>query len=126
MKLKIPQVRVLRCFTSGRPLLNRAKIAERAGFSELSGTVTRVLNGLREGSSSGAAHPGLLTLGYLERIDLEVEEGVTETCYRITDAGARALAAWEAESGGKSVTMRDKTSSVNHRYKRGGDDAEDS
>lgn len=126
MKLKIPQVRVLQCFTSGRPLLNRAKIAERAGFSELSGTVTRVLNGLREGSSSGAAHPGLLTLGYIERIDLEVEEGVTETCYRITDAGARALAAWDAERGGKSVTMRDKTSSINHRYKRGGDDAEDS
>lgn len=125
MKLKIPQVRVLRCFTSGRPLLNRAKIAERAGFSELSGTVTRVLNGLREGSSSGAAHPGLLTLGYIERIDLEVEEGVTETCYRITDAGVRALAAWEKENRDEQINVRDKASSINHRYKRGSD-AEDS
>lgn len=125
MNLKIPQVRVLQCFTSGRPLLTRAKLAERAGFSELSGTVTRVLNGLREGSSSGAAHPGLVALGYLERVELEVEEGVTETCYRITDAGARALVAWEAARGGKPATMRDKTSSINHRYKRGSD-AEDS
>lgn len=109
--LKIPQVRVMRALAGGA-VLTRAKLQERAGYTAASGTVTRVLNGLREGSSSGAAHPGLLALGLVERVDLDVD-GVTECGYALTAAGEARLAAL---NGTPLPKHRDRWKSTNYRY----------
>ena len=115
IRIKIPQARVLSVLMSGAAL-TRAKISQRAGFTELSGTVTRVLNGLKEGSSSGTAHLGIVALGLVERIELEVEVGAAlETVYRITAAGRDALAAFVAEHG-EMPDMRSRAGSTNKRY----------
>lgn len=112
-KLRIPQVRVLTALAGGG-LLNRPSLGEAAGYTAISGTITRALAGLREGSSSGPAHPGLLELGYIEEINIELDGGVHELCYRITPAGKAALAAL----GKVDLTQtRDKASCVNDRYK---------
>lgn len=111
-ELRIPQVRVLRALAGGA-LLSRPRLGEAAGYTAISGTITRALNGLREGSSSGPAHPGLLALGYVAEVRLELDGGVTETAYRITPAGRDALAAADADV----PPPRDKKSCINDRYK---------
>lgn len=116
IELRIPQVRTLAVLAGEEGvLLSREKLAERAGFSVISGTITRVLNGIRRGSSSGEAHAGLLELGLVERIDLEVEEGLIETSYRITGKGERAYREWIARNG-QPGEGRDKKASINKRY----------
>ena len=117
VKLKVPQARVLQALSSGA-CLTRPRIAQRAGFTELSGTVTRVINGLREGSSSGTSHLGILALGLVEREELEVDVGLTETVYRITELGREVLAAWVEENGGMPI-LRSRTGSTNRRYRDG-------
>lgn len=95
--LRTPQARVLAAIQPDDPgdpafewpILTRARLAVRAGYTAISGTVTRALNGIRAGSSSGDAHPGLLALGYIEEVVLDIE-GVSEVNYRATTAGVRA------------------------------------
>ena len=114
--LKIPQARVLAVLAEGGAALTRAKLSNAAGFSEVSGTVTRVLNGLREGSSSGSAHLGLVGLGYVERLDLDID-GVTEVAYRITDSGQAALDRFAEANGGRLPKMKDAGRATNKRYR---------
>ena len=112
-ELRLPQVRVLRALAGGGAL-TRARLSVAAGYTAVSGTVTRALNGLKEGSSSGPAHPGLLALGYAEQHELELDGGETETVYVITAAGRAAL------DGTADVNLdpaRPKASCINHRYK---------
>lgn len=109
MKLRVPQIRVLRTLTDGS-LLTRSKINDRAGISQVSGTVWRALNGLKEGSSSGAPHLGLLALGYVEEHRIDVD-GVEETGYMITKAGKDAL-----RDVDDPPQMRDRVASTNKRY----------
>lgn len=114
-ELRTPQARVLSALAAeGLPALTRQEMAESAGFSPLSGTVWRALNGLPEGSSSGDAHAGLLRMGMVVELTLDID-GIKEVRYRITLAGLDALRRWQ------SVPMRSKERSTNKRYKRGSD-----
>jgi hypothetical protein len=91
----------------------------RAGYTAISGTVTRALNGIREGSSSGDPHPGLLALGYVEEVVLDVE-GLKEVNYQATAAGVKSYLAHLAAAGGLPE-VRDALASTNttRGYKRG-------
>jgi hypothetical protein len=113
-KLLVPQARVLSGLYDGSPFLTREKMSLRAGYTAISGTVTRALNGLREGSSSGAAHRGIIDLGYVRAVEIDVD-GATELAYQITDAGRAALEKWLAD-GNALPELRDKESATNKRY----------
>lgn len=125
--LRVPQVRVLMPLIpqdptwpdSEWPLLTRANLGVNAGYTAISGSVTRALNGIYEGSSSGDAHPGLLTMGYVEEVVLDVD-GVKEVNYRATRLGALAYMEWVVANGGKLPELKDKMIYINDRYKRGG------
>lgn len=116
--LRVPQARCLKALYPNdkgvRPALSRAKLAQRAGFTPVSGTVTRALSGVREGSSSGDAHKGLLDLGYVKRLELDIDGG-KETAYQITAAGIKAYERHIAATG-RLPKHRDKDISTNHRY----------
>lgn len=121
VRIPVPQLRVLAALVGDDPegpvpLLTRAAMCERAGFSPISGTVTRVLRGLAQDCKSGPAHPGIIELGYVSEVLLDVD-GKTETSYQITDAGRAALARQLAELGDAFPALRDKASSINRRYK---------
>ena len=110
--LKVPQVRVLAALAF-RPL-NRARLSAALGLSPVSGTITRAMHGLREGSSSGPAHAGLLELGFVEEFERDVD-GLAEAAWRITDAGRAFLESW-LKSHELPERLRDAKSSVNKRY----------
>lgn len=123
--LRTPQARCLAALQpvdvadpmSEWPLVNRAQLGVRAGYTAISGTVTRALNGIREGSSSGDPHPGLLALGLVEEVPVELD-GVTETNYRATALGVTAYRAYAAERDGKLPELRDAAVCTNDRYKK--------
>ena len=120
--LRVPQARVLRALVPAYPedpplewpLYTRAVMGLRAGYTALSGTVTRALNGIRPGSSSGDPHPGLLDRGLIEVITLDVL-GTLETNYRITAAGIREYQRFLA-AGGTLPPVKDAASCTNDRY----------
>lgn len=127
VELRKPQARVIRAlvpddpssYWTEWPIYNRAWLAIKAGFTPISGTVTRALNGIRPGSSSGPPHLGLLALGYVEEESLEVD-GVQETYYRATPAGVRAYQAYVAGHG-PLPPVKDAASATNTNrgYNRG-------
>lgn len=118
-RLRIPQARVLSALLppypddppSEWPLLNRAVMGLRAGYTAISGSITRALNGIHPDSSSGDPHPGLLALGYVEALDIDVE-GVIEVNYRITRAGIAAIQRY----GASLPKVRDAVAATNKRY----------
>lgn len=122
--LRTPQARVLAALmpvderdpVSEWPLLTRPRLGVKAGYTAISGTITRALNGIHEGSSSGDAHPGLLKLGYVEEQRVDVD-GVVETNYRITLVGIRSYQEYTGVQGGKLPKVRDASICTNDRYK---------
>lgn len=125
VKLRKPQARVLALlmpadptsYWTEWPTVNRAELASRAGYTPLSGTLTRVLNGIKAGSSSNGhkgAEPGLLELKYIEEERLDLC-GVIEVNYRATAAGVQAYQEYIRERG-EPVTSRSKAGSTNKRY----------
>lgn len=123
--LRTPQARVLAALmptypndpVSEWPLVTRAQLAARAGYTAISGSVTRALNGIKFGSSSGDPHPGLLVSGLVEEVPVEVE-GLVETNYCATAAGIQAYCTYLAAQGGKLPQLRDASVCTNDRYKR--------
>lgn len=121
-KLRVPQARVLRALMpvdskdlpDEWPLLRRDIMAIRAGYTPISGSITRALMGIKEGSSSGDAHPGILTMGLIETVELDIC-GLMETNYRITRLGVLAFQRF-LEEGGKLPTVRDPSIHTNQRY----------
>lgn len=121
LTLKIPQARVLKALLPINPkadhhdwpLYNRVTLAEYAGFNPTTGTINRVLNGVPEGSSSGASHPGLLERGLLTSLSVN-SDGVAQAHYRITPLGIEAIIVFLATN--TIPDTRDKTSCVNDRY----------
>jgi hypothetical protein len=97
------------------PLSTHKQLAVRAGYTGSSGSINRVLNGLREGSSSGNAHPGLLERGLVETIPVDIE-GVIETNYRITPAGIREYESYVAANGEELPPVKDAAICTNDRY----------
>lgn len=123
-RLRVPQARVLKALVpeysddppSEWPLLSRAALGVRAGYTAISGTITRALNGIREGSSSGDPHPGLVARGLVEVLTVDVD-GVREDNYRATKAGVSEYAAYVAANGDNLPPLKDAGSCVNDRYK---------
>jgi len=111
-KLRIPQLRLLQILADGSPALTIVKMAEEAGFSTISATTWRALNGVRRGSSTGGPRPGLLELGLVAKEQLEIEAGLVETVYQITKLGRAVL----EQQGRKLPELRSKESSINKRY----------
>ena len=125
--LRVPQARVLRAlmpadqdidFPIDWPLLRRDVLAIQAGYTGTSGGITRIMNGIREGNTtSGKPHLGLLALGLVEKIVLEVADGMWETNYRITEAGIAAYQAHVAIHGEELQPVKDAALCVNNRYR---------
>ena len=124
-KLRIPQARVLRALMPKYaddpvfewPILNRAMLAVRAGYTAISGTVTRVLNGIAENSSTGPPHPGLLTLKLIETVEIQLDSG-PEVNYRITRAGIRKMEVFLAINGNRLPPLKDISVCVNDKYRK--------
>jgi len=122
--LRTPQARVLAALMPARiddppiewPLLTRAQLGVRAGYTSLSGTITRALNGIRPGSSSGDAHLGLIARGLVEEQSVDVD-GVTELNYRITAAGICEYSAYTLITGSQLPALKDPSSCTNDRYR---------
>ncbi len=121
--LRIPQARLLSALMpkypedppSEWPLITRVQLAIRAGYSVISGSVTRALNGIHEtNTTSGDPHLGIVGKGMVELITVDVE-GVSEVNYRITHAGIRAFQLF-LTSGRKIPPVRDASLCVNDRY----------
>lgn len=101
LSIKTPQARVLAALAPvdpsypviDWPTVNRAQLGVRAGYTALSGSITRALNGIAAGSSSGNAYPGLLARGMIEEVVLDIE-GTSEVNYRATALGIRAYQAY--------------------------------
>ncbi len=68
------------------PTLSRRIIAERSGYA----ACTRIFNGIKEGSKTDRAHPGLIALGFIEELTFDFD-GVKELAYKITPRGVAAL-----------------------------------
>ena len=122
--LRTPQARVLASLVPETPdipridwpILTRAKLGIKAGYTAISGSVTRALNGIRPGSSSGDAHLGLLDLGFVEEVVLDID-GTTEVNYRATAAGVGAYREYLSAQGALPE-LRDPAVCTNERYKK--------
>ena len=123
IKLRIPQARLLVALmpahlddpTNEWPSMTTYWLAVATKTSPKSDYIRRALRGLPEGSSSGDAHDGLLTFGYVVGVELNID-GVVETHYRITPLGVRALQNYLAAN--KLPPLKDRETSINHRYKK--------
>lgn len=122
--LRVPQARVLRALVpeyptdpkSEWPLLSRAALGVRSGYTAISGTITRALNGIHPGSSSGDPHLGLIARGLVEEVKIDVE-GITEVNYRATETGIRVFLAYVKDNGDKLPPLKDASVCTNDRYK---------
>lgn len=122
--LRTPQARVLAALqpeypddpVQEWPLVTRAQLGVRAGYTAISGTVTRALNGIRAGSNSGDAHPGLLAMGFIEEVVLDIE-GRREVNYRATAAGVAAYGRHIERVSGRLPELRPREACINDRYK---------
>jgi hypothetical protein len=97
------------------PVVNRAQLAICVGYTGTSGSITRVMNGIREGSSSGSAHPGLLGLGLVVEDILDID-GLLEVNYRATPEGVRAYQAYLSANGDELPEVKDAATCTNDRY----------
>lgn len=122
--IRLPQARILHalapppdygeCDPMHWPIMTRQALARLSGYSEISGSVTRSLNGVPEGSSSGPAQAGLIELRYVEVVTVDID-GVNEENYRITPSGLAALRAWR--SAGRTLPpIKEAASCTNRRY----------
>ncbi len=125
-KLRVPQARILQALlpvseddcVEEWPLLVRAVMARRAGYSPISGSVTRALMGVKEGSSSmksGKGMKGLMALGLIETVELDIM-GVKETNYRITPLGVKAYEQFVRSGAKIKPVSGDASAHTNKRY----------
>ncbi len=120
--IRVPQARVLNALLPNNPslpisewpILTRKLLNVAVGYSPISTGVTRPLYGIPENSTSGHPHPGLLALGLVEVVKVNIQ-GVIEDNYRITKLGIQALAKFFVE-GGKLPTKKDRATNTNKRY----------
>lgn len=123
-KLRTPQARVLAALypeypedpPSEWPLVSRGQLNIRAGYTVTSGTVTRALNGVRDGSKSCTPHLGLIARGLVTEEVLDID-GVSETNYRITLTGIRAYQTYKLKHG-TPPEVKDPSTYINDRYKK--------
>lgn len=122
-KLRVPQARVLAALMPGPddhpvdwPLITRANLAVRAGYTAVSGTTNRALMGISASGSrkTGDPHPGLLDLKLVVEVKIDLD-GKTEINYRITPAGVEAYRAFVA-AGNSIPPVKDASICTNDRY----------
>ena len=115
--IRLPQYRCLKALcAAGRPTFTRTELAAKAGFRPGSGTINRALRGIGKGSSSGDPYKGLVQLGYVEVVPVELDGGMTETRYRATKEGAKAVRAFAKDNGTRLGKVRSAEVSTNARY----------
>jgi hypothetical protein len=120
---RIPHMRVLRALMPDKitapsftwPLLTRVGLSEATGYAPTSGTITRILHGMKKGMGRGGPHAGLLGLGHVQEVLLNID-GVTEVSYRITIAGVHAYRTF-VRSGGDLPDVKDAISCTNKRQR---------
>lgn len=121
--LRIPQARLLQVLMPAYPedppcewpLVTRTMLGMRAGYTAISGTVTRALNGIRATNrTSGDPHPGIIERGFIEVVTVNVE-GVNEVNYRITKEGIQVFQEFLSH-GGSIPPVKDAQLCVNDRY----------
>lgn len=126
--LRVPQARILSVLMPENeddkwfdwPVYPRSELNHKAGYTEMSGSVTRALNGIREtNQKSGKKHKGLIARGLVEAVEIELADGV-DTGYRITRAGIDAMRAHNKPL----PKMRDTAHYTNRRYIQQSDDKE--
>jgi hypothetical protein len=125
-KLRTPQARVLQALMPEDltaplfdwPLRMPKGIAKMIGVSQQSDCIRRALRGLPKRSSSGKAHDGLLALGYVEPLELDID-GVKEIHYRITAEGIKVIQ--DYLSNYKLPKIKSTDLCVNKRYKKAND-----
>lgn len=130
--LRTPQARVLAALmptylddpVSEWPLVTRTQLLIRAEYSPTSGIINRALGGIGKGSSSGHPHPGLLALGYVEEVPVNVD-GLSEANYRATPAGIQAYRQYLVDNGGALPKHRAGELCTNNRYKKNSQEQED-
>ena len=90
--MRRPHVRVLEALANAGKPLTKNELTAKVGYNERSGTASRALYGVPEGSSSGPAQTGLLDLGYVHGEQIESEGGSRgEKHFSITASGKKAL-----------------------------------
>jgi len=99
------------------PLVTRAQLHVKAGYTAVSGSITRALNGIKPGSSSGNPQIGLLAMKMVEEVVLDIE-GVKEINYRATAKGVAAYKEFVRSHGGRLPKHRPIDISTNNRYKK--------
>lgn len=104
-QVTVPQKRILMALSKVKTL-TRLQIAAKVGYTAISGTVGRALNG-------NHAHDGLVKLGLVDRIEVDIygDGSAHETHYKITKAGMAA-----ARNIGRLPPQRDKEICKNKRY----------
>ncbi|MGH7172769.1 MAG: DUF1810 family protein [Gemmataceae bacterium] len=115
--LPMPQARVLQALLpvdGVKPSMSRAELCKKVGYTETSGTITRALNGIREGGGSGTPHKGLLDSGLVTEAKRDEDN---EAAYQITNEGIKAIEDYLKEHG-ELPKPRDKTLSTNIRYQK--------
>jgi hypothetical protein len=100
--MRVPHVRVLQALADAGEPLTLSQLTTAAGYNEGSGTASRALYGVPEGSSSGPEQTGLLELGYVHDEQIESEGGGRAVKhFSITASGKKALEEELAATGGE-------------------------
>lgn len=124
IQLRVPQARVLRALMPKYPdddpiewpVFIRASLAMNAGYTAISGTITRALNGIRDtGNKSGEPYLGLIDLGLVEVLHFDIE-GRIEINYRITSKGIKVYQDHVVKKGEELPKLRAANLCTNLRY----------
>lgn len=114
VKLSVPQARLLAALASAPAGgLPREACCLRAGLSPTSGTFPSAVTGVREGSTHGPPSPGLLRMGLVRAVRVDVD-GLQEVAYAVTQAGRDALAAWLSRN--RLPAVKERAAATNKRY----------
>jgi hypothetical protein len=106
--MRLPHVRVLRVLADAGEPLTLNQLTTRAGYTEGSGTASRALYGVPEGSSSGPEQTGLLALGYVHDDLIQGAAGGRPVKhFSITASGMHALEEGLVEAGGNLPPVDD-------------------
>lgn len=127
--LSLPQARILSMLkpkvpSAKNPILTRVKIIELCGFSPLSGTFSRAVNGVAKMSKVAefiGPQKGLVALKFINEVENQVD-GKTEHGYEATRAGLLELQAFlKTCKDGELPGNRDRKLCLNNRYIKGAD-----
>jgi uncharacterized protein (DUF1810 family) len=99
--MRVPHIRVLQALADAGQPLTLIQLTTAAGYNEGSGTASRALYGVPEGSSSGPEQTGLLALGYVHDEQIQgAGGGRAVNHFSITPSGTKVLEEELAATGG--------------------------